>query len=262
MIRALIVDDEKPARRRLRRLLERAPDIGEVVLCSGGAEAVRTIRADAPDLVFLDVQMPEVDGFDVLNAVGPDRMPITVFVTAYDRYALSAFDARAIDYLLKPYSDERFEAALHRALRYLRGGRSEAVLTRMQGLLETVGRPTPATEPEAGSRYLDRIAVRRRGRFDLVRLETVAWIEAQGAYVRLHTSDRTYLHRTALSALEQQLDPWVFVRIHRSHIVRVDAVRDLLPDERGGLSVRLHDGAVLRVGRTYRASFERRFGLA
>jgi two-component system, LytTR family, response regulator len=233
MIRVLIVDDEPLARRGIAVRLERAPDIRIVGECASGREAIESIRALEPDLVYLDVAMPRIGGFDVVRAIGADRMPTTVFVTAFDRYALDAFEAQALDYLLKPIDDERFARALDRAR------------TR---IAERRRRTDPAD---------DRIVVRERGRAELIESAGIVWVEARGDYVRLHLPDRAVLLRNTLSGLAERLDPARFVRIHRS--ILVNRSRVLQVDFHAGREcfVTLEGGTRLPVGRRYRDAVER-----
>lgn len=258
-IRAILVDDEKPARKRLIDLLNREPDVEVVAVCTGGADAVEAIHAREPDLALLDIQMPEVDGFGVLEAVGVDRMPVTIFVTAYQQYALRAFDAHAIDYLLKPFSDERFEVALRRARRYIRSGDPDAlVLHRLQALLDDVREtttPVPVAPP-----YLDRLVLKTRGRVSFLKVEEIVWVEAAGVYVKLHTREAVHLHREVLGRLEARLDPQQFVRIHRSALVNLEHIEELLPDSHGEYTVVLRDGTMLKLSRTYRPKLQARLG--
>lgn len=252
MIRALIVDDEPPARENLRLLLETEEDVEVVAECGSGASAVEAIENLELDLVFLDVQMPSMDGFEVIEAVGPGRMPITVFVTAYDRYALRAFETRALDYLLKPFDDARFAEALERAReRILRRDESDfarRVLSLVQG-----GEP-------AGRRHLTHLTVRERERVVLVKVEDVARFEAAGDYVEVHVGDRTHLIDDTMKSLEAELDPRRFVRIHRSHIVNVDRIAELEPFFHGDWVITMDDGAELRLARTRREALERALG--
>ncbi len=271
-IRALIVDDEKPARERLRRLLTRDGRTGLAGLCAGGAEAVNMVRgaaqAGAPiHLMFLDVQMPELDGFGVLAALVDDAavtMPEIVFVTAHDEYALRAFDAQAIAYLLKPYSDEKFQATLDHALRHVRGRHADAVVSEMQALLDGAGRrqqSPPAAAAASGRRPVDRIVVRGSDRVRLLPVEQIGWIEADGMYVKLHTRDgATHLHRALLGSLDETLDPRRFVRIHRSAIVNIDVVVELRQDAHGEYIAVLRDQTEIRVGRRFRARLQARLG--
>ena len=247
-LRALLVDDEDVARRRMRRLLAAAPDIEVAGECGDGAAAVASIRADPPDLVLLDVQMPELDGFDVVRSLPRDSMPCIIFVTAFDRYAMRAFDVHAIDYLLKPISAARFHLALERARERIRLRRSDAGLARLI-----------ASTPQR-RRYLSRVAVRTGRRIVLVDLRTVDWIEAADNYVRLHAAAREYVLRETLASLERQLDPELFTRIHRSVIVRVDRIQELHPASHGDMDVVLRDGTTLTMSRTRRARAERILG--
>jgi two-component system LytT family response regulator len=266
-IRALIVDDEKPARSRLVELLRRQPAVLVTAACAGGREALDVVsaagRSGTPiDVIFLDVQMPEMDGFamlEALYALPHEQVPVVVFTTAYDEYALRAFDARAIDYLLKPFSDERFEIALTRAIRLARGGASEALVANMRALLGDVADASWEHRPETTlPSYLDRIAVKERGRVHLIDVSDIRWISADGVYVTIHTPGRAYLHREVLGRLEAQLDPRRFVRVHRSHLVNFDCVRELVQDVHGDFSVRLDDATTLRVSRIYRPRLEAR----
>lgn len=242
-IRALIVDDEPLARERIRTLLEGEDDIEIVGECADGSEAVVTIESERPDLVFLDVQMPELDGFGVLETVGVDEMPVVVFVTAFDQFALRAFDAHAVDYILKPFDRERFQRALGRARIQVERHSEDDFGERLRALLGQL-------QPKA--QYLERIAVRAGGRIVFIRTDEVDWVDAQGNYARLHLKERTYLLRETMSALESKLDPGRFVRIHRSTIVNAERIRELEPMFAGEYLVILRDGTKLPSSRTYR----------
>jgi two-component system LytT family response regulator len=255
VIRALIVDDEPPARENLRLLLEREPDVEVIEECGSGAAAVRAIARHEPDLVFLDVQMPAMDGFDVIRSVGPERMPITVFVTAYDRYALRAFEAQALDYLLKPFDDARFVAVLERARGRLREREEGSLARRMMALIDERG----SAEGES-PRYLTHLTVRHRDRVLVLPVGEIERFEAAGDYVRAHAGGRTHLADDTMKGLEERLDPRRFVRIHRSHIVRVDRIRELEPFFHGDWIVRLEGGVELRMSRTRRAALEQALG--
>lgn len=238
------MDDEPLARERIRTLLGGESDIEVIGECSDGVEAVATIRDDQPDLVFLDVQMPELDGFGVLEAVGTDRMPAVVFVTAFDQFALRAFDSHAVDYLMKPFDRERFRRALARAREQV-GVRGERDLDqRLRALLDEL-------QPKRAE-YVERLAVRASGRIVFLKVDEVDWIDAQGNYARLHVPGRTYLLRETMSALEDKLDPAQFVRIHRSTIVNIERIRELEPMFAGEYMVILQDGTKLPSSRTYR----------
>jgi len=255
-IRAIIVDDEKPARRRLRELLEKQPDIAIVAECSNGAEATRQIRALQPDLLLLDVQMPGLDGFGVVDAIGAAQMPATIFVTAYDQYALKAFEVSALDYLLKPFSDERFERSLARVLSFVRANRREELSHRILSLLDQI----QPKQPQNTSAPLDCLMIKDGGRLLFLRVEEIDWIEAAGVYVQVHTADKTWLHRISLSELEAKLDARQFLRIHRSTIVNLQKVKELHPHSHGDFLVVLHDGTELRLSRSYRQKVEASLG--
>jgi len=250
-IRALIVDDEAPARQRLSDLLKQDLEVSSLQEASDGDTAVRMILSEKPSLVLLDVQMPELDGLEVIEAVGAENMPLTVFVTAYDQHAIQAFEANALDYLLKPFSDERFEAALTRVKR-----RRDELHLREFG--QSVARVI--AKQAAQSRYLDRLAVKADGVTRFVRIKDIEWIEAAGVYVTLHTLGRDFLYRASLSDLAQSLDPTRFLRIHRSVMVNVESIVQLEPLSHGEFEVLLRDGSHPRVSRTYRSSMEKRFG--
>ena len=243
-IRALIVDDEPFARAGVRLQLKRAPDVEVVGECANGLEAVEAIERLAPDLVFLDVQMPELDGFGVVAAVGAERMPAVVFVTAFDEHALRAFEVHALDYLLKPIDDERFARALERARERLRDGGVRELREALAGLAE---RPEP----------LERVAVKARGRVYFVEVADVDWIEAADNYVSLHVGRDTHLVQGTLSALERRLDPKRFLRVHRSAIVNLARVRELRPLFHGEYRIALADGTELTSGRSYRDALRR-----
>jgi two-component system LytT family response regulator len=271
-VRALIVDDEKPARERLRRLLGRSDKIELAGCCAGGAEALERVRdaaaAGTPvDLMFLDVQMPELDGFGVLSALVQhtpgEHVPAIVFVTAHDEYALRAFEAHAIDYLLKPFSDERFQAALDRAVRHVRAGHAQALMSRMQALLGGVPPALDGPRSSDGRRgaTLDKILVKGPQRVRLLPVEQISWIEADGMYVKLHTRDGgVHLHRSLLGTLDNALDVRRFVRVHRSAIVNIDLVEELRQDAHGDYLLVLRDRTELRVGRRFRDRLQARLG--
>lgn len=280
MVRALIVDDERPARERLRRLLAADTRLRAVRECRGGAEAIRVVReaAEAGEpihLLFLDVQMPELDGFGVVSALvdqcAADDVPSIVFVTAHDEYALRAFDAHAVDYLLKPFSDERFQVALDKALRHLRVGQAQAIMQQMQALLGSLGEPRAAAAPPAalpaggdarpGGVALDRLLLKGPDRIRLLPVQQIAWIEAAGMYVRLHTRDGAqHLHRGLLGQLDAALDARRFVRVHRSAIVNIDVIDELRQDAHGDYTVVLKDRTEVRLGRRYRDRLRQRLG--
>lgn len=271
--RVLIVDDERLARVRVaERLRALAPDV-QLQEASDGRSAARQIAEWRPDAVFLDVQMPELDGFGVVQAVGSERMPPTVFVTAYDQHALRAFEVAAVDYLLKPFDDERFAAAWERLRARVAAGTLASEAMRLGSLLTAIGgaltgqaaaggngaaAPGAAGADGSGRQgYLDRVMVRRDQRTTFVRMADVQWIESSGNYVILHAGRERHEIRETLSALESRLDPRRFTRIHRRLIVALEAIRELQPWFGGDQIMILHDGAKLRVSRTHRASLER-----
>jgi two-component system LytT family response regulator len=244
-LRALIVDDEAIARRRVRRLLEHEPGVVVAGECGDGASAVEAIHTLTPDVVFLDVQMPEFDGFEVVQAIGAESMPATVFVTAYDEYALRAFDVHALDYLLKPVDAGHIARAVERARRWQ--PREAAGDRRLRGLLDQFAQER---------RYLRRLAVQSEGKLLIVAVDDIDWISAADNYVTLHVGRRELLVRGTMAGLERELDPDAFVRIHRGLIVRVDRVRELVPESHGDLTARLHDGTALPVSRNYRSRLD------
>jgi two-component system, LytTR family, response regulator len=250
-IRAVIVDDEPLARRRIRGLLAEARDVEIAAECANGVEAIEVIEASPPDLLFLDIQMPELDGFDVLQEIGVGRVPVVIFVTAYDQFALRAFEAHALDYLLKPFDDDRFAAALERARERIRQRQGGDIDSRLRSLLEQVH----------GDRgYLQRLVVPVGHRNVFIKAEDVDWIEADRNYIRLHVGDRSYLLRENLSHIESALDPKTFCRIHRSTIVNVNRIKAIESLFRGEYLVLLGDGTKLTSGRSYRRNLHELMG--
>lgn len=244
-IRALIVDDEPLARTNIAVLLRTDPEIGIVGECGSGTEAIGEIRIGKPDLLFLDVQMPECDGFDVLELIGKDLPPAVVFVTAYDQYALRAFEAGALDYLLKPFDNARFELALGRAKQRIRdGNRSEKHRTEKD-------RP----------RQLERVVIKSPGEVSFVNISDIDWIEAADYYACLHVGSKSHLLRRSLAELEEDLDPGIFCRVHRSSIVNLKRVRGLKINQDGEYDVLLDHGARVRLSRRYRKQLQERMGL-
>ena len=238
----LIVDDEPLAREGLRMLLAEDPDVGAIHEAKDGRQAIAALRKARPDLVFLDVQMPEMDGFSVVREVGPERMPAIVFVTAHDKYAIQAFEVNAIDYLLKPVTRERFAQTLARAKTRLQAQPAEEASRQILSLLETIAAP---------SRALKRLAVRTAGKTTFVDISDVDWIEAAENYVKLHVGRVSHLVHVTMNTLEKSLDPETFLRIHRSIIVNVGRVQELEPSVHGEYVVTLPHGVRVRSGRTY-----------
>jgi two-component system, LytTR family, response regulator len=264
MIKVIVADDERVARRRMVRLLREEPDITVIAECAGGRAAVEHIKAESPDLVLLDVQMPDLDGLGVIDAVGVERMPPVVFVTAFDQYAIRAFELHAVDYLLKPYDSERFREALSRARERLGRGRADgADLEQLRALLRDalVASPKPDGAGRATNGHregVERLAVRINGGLRIVRTSDVDWFETDGNYIRLHVAGANHLIRSTAVNLESQLDPRRFVRIHRRFLVNLDRIVEVQPWFAGDAIVRLRDGTKLRLTRTYREQFHRR----
>jgi two-component system LytT family response regulator len=252
-IRAVIVDDEPLARRRIRRMLAADTEIEIIEDCSNGREAIEVIGKNNPDLVFLDVQMPEVDGFAVLQAISPEKMPLVIFVTAFDRYAIKAFEVYALDYLLKPFDRQRFEKSLQRAKSRLMSERAGDLGQRALSLLE---------ELKARSSHIERLVIKSGGRAFFLKIDEIDWIEAEGKYVRLHVGKESYLLREAISSLEAQLDPKRFPRIHRSSIVNIERIRELQPWFHNEYRVILRDGTELMLSRSFRKKLGERLGSA
>jgi two-component system, LytTR family, response regulator len=242
-MRVIIVDDEPLARDGVRLHLADAPDVEVVGEAGSGEEAVELVETLRPDIMFLDVQMPGLDGFGVLEAIGTSHMPVTVFTTAHDEFAVRAFDAHAIDYILKPYDAGRFHKALDRARSQLRGRQQHGEDDRLRTLLE---------ELQSRARHTERLVVRSGGRIVLLRTSEIDWVEAASNYVRLHAGGKDYLLRETMTALEEKLAPSEFVRIHRSTIVRIDRIRELEPLFQGDYVVILQDGTRLTSSRGYR----------
>ena len=251
-IRALIVDDEPAARDTIRGLLARDPAVIVVGECGDGRSALETIREAAPQLVFLDVQMPEMDGFAMLRQLAPSELPVVVFTTAYDQYALQAFEAHALDYLLKPFDDDRFREALGRAKERVRQGRVDAVSRQLRDLLDGF----PDAPEVARDRYHTRLVVRSGERTVVLAVRDIDWVEADGDAVRIHAARAEYVLRETMKDLERRLDPSRLVRIHRSTIVNVDRIRELQPYYRAEYVVILHDGTRLKLSRGSRARLE------
>lgn len=243
-IRAAIVDDEPLARRRIRNLLTGEADVEVTAECANGKEALESLEASSPDVLFLDIQMPEIDGFDVLQALGVGRVPAVIFVTAYDQFALRAFEAHALDYLLKPFDDERFAATLQRARERIRQERGGDLDRRLQALLDTA---------RGDHGYLRRLVVPAGHRNVFLRTEQIDWIGAERNYIRLHVGGRGYLMRENLSHIASALDPKTFCQIHRSTVVNIDRIHAVESLFRGEYLVVLHDGTKLTSGRSYRS---------
>jgi two-component system LytT family response regulator len=253
-IRALVVDDEPVARDRLVRLLQQESDVELVGQCANGLETVSAIEQLSPDLVFLDVQMPEMDGFEVVRALDARRVPAVVFVTAYDEYALRAFEVHALDYLLKPFSSVRFRAMLAHARNQLDRHRAGDLGRKLLAMAPELWDKPPSSRPA------DRLLVRSTGRVHFIRTSDIDWCEAAGNYVRLHVGEQSHLLRETMNGLEAKLDPRQFVRIHRSTIVNFDRIEQLRSSITGEHTVFLRNGVRLTLSRGYRDTFQERFG--
>ena len=249
-LRTLIVDDEPLARERLANLLSAEPDIEVVRQCRDGEEAVAAIQQLTPDLVFLDVQMPALNGFEVIEAVG-DKMPLVIFVTAYDQHALRAFQVRALDYLLKPFDRERFQEALQRARLHIQRDETGDLGRRLLALVKDLRRDQPKT---------DRLVVKSGGRLFFLRTDEIDWIEASGNYVRLHVGTTSHLLRETMNSIEARLDPEKFFRIHRSRIVNMERIQEMQPWLNGEYAVVLRNGTRVTLSRGYREKLQERLG--
>ena len=265
-IRAVVVDDEPLARAGVRRMLNRVPDVTVVGEAANGAEAVTAIRRLKPDLLLLDVQMPEMNGFEVLGALGEDDYGAVVFITAFDNFAVRAFEVQALDYIMKPFDDERFFAVIDRAKQHLGRDRGKDDLAlRLASLLDTYEKragvspdpPAPLDEEPRTGTHLSRVMVKESGRVFFQPVEGIDWIESADYYSRLHVGEASHLIRESMSALEDQLDPRRFVRIHRTAIVNVDRVKELRLDYANRHIVVLKNGTRLPLSRTRKDTLEK-----
>jgi two-component system LytT family response regulator len=251
LIRVLIVDDEPLARGVLREMLQSDPEVVIVGECGNGKEAVEAIKELNPDLLFLDIQMPEMGGFEVLDALDEGQAPHLVFVTAYDQYAVRAFEVHALDYILKPFDRERFEVSWQRAKAQVLRERNGGVEQKILSLLEDL---------KAGTKYLERLVIKSSGRIYFLETNEIDWIQAEGNYVSVHTGKKSHLLRETITSLENQLDPKKFLRIHRSAIVRIDRIKELQPWFHGEYHVVLNDGTQLTLSRNYRDRLQEALG--
>jgi two-component system, LytTR family, response regulator len=247
------VDDEPLARERVRQLLEQEAEIELIGECSDGISAVAAIQKEAPDLVFLDVQMPELTGFEVVERIGADKIPAVIFITAHDQFALKAFEVHAVDYLLKPFDKERFKTALRRALEHVHRRQAGQLSQQLSALLADV-------RPESKARFLERLAIKSSGRVIFVKVDEIDWIEAADNYVSLHVGTEEHLHRETMAAIEGQLPPAKFMRISRSTIVNVERIKELQPLFHGEYSVILRNGKKLTLSRSYREKLDQLMG--
>ncbi|HXG48362.1 MAG TPA: LytTR family DNA-binding domain-containing protein [Methylomirabilota bacterium] len=250
-IRVVFADDEPLARDRLRRLLAQEPDVEIVAECADGVSAVAALREHSPDLALLDVQMPELDGFGVVASLEAARRPEIIFVTAHDQFALRAFEVHAVDYLLKPFDTERFQAALRRARERIRQKKSGDLNDRLSSLLNEV---------RSEARSADRLAIKSGGRVLFLKIDDIDWIEAADNYVNLHLGPESHLHRETMSSLESRLPAGRFMRISRSSIVNVDRIKELQPLFHGEYAVILRNGTRLTLSRGYRDNLQQLLG--
>ena len=241
-IRTLIVDDEMLARSRIRQLLQNEPEIVIVGECADGQEAVTAIRKETPDLVFLDIQMPELNGFGVLEAIQNECTPVIVFVTAHDKFALKAFEVHAVDYLLKPFDRERFETALRHAMKQVKNSEGNLLAQRLSAVIAELKTP-PKSQ--------DRLTIKDNGRIVFVKVTDIDWLEAANNYVEIHEGKESHLLRQTFEDTEARLPPEKFVRISRSVIVNIDRIKDLQPYFHGDYNVKLFDGTRLTLSRRY-----------
>ena len=242
-IKAIIVDDEQPARNKIRELLKTDPDVEVIDECSNGREAVQTITAKTPDLMFLDIQMPELDGFGVIEAIGLDQLPALIFATAHDHYAVRAFEVHAVDYLLKPFDRQRFQTALDRAKTHLQLDHRKELNQWWNSILRELKAPVRRDE---------RFVVKSGGRVFFLKNDEIDWVEASGNYVRVHAGKETHLLRETMNAIAKKLDPALFIRIHRSTFVNIEKIKELQPWFHGEYVVILRDGTQLTMSRSYR----------
>ena len=256
-IRVLVVDDEAPARKRLRDLLSKDRDIGEILEAKNGVEAVALIQDERPDIVFLDVQMPSIDGFGVVDALGAANMPLTVFVTAYDQFALKAFETEAVDYLLKPFSDSRYRAMMGRVKGRLSGLRADDAGDANSFGPELLKLAAARTKP---GEIWNWMVVKQKDATHRVRTQDIDWIEAAGVYVTLHVGGQELLYRAGLATVASRLDPFRFVRIHRSSLVNLRSIALLERRSHGEFEVVMKDGKRLMLSRSYRAAVETMLG--
>ena len=247
-IRALIVDDEPLAREGIHMRLKQEPDIEVIGVCGNGREAVTTILREVPDLVFLDIQMPRLDGFGVIESVGVAPMPHVIFVTAYDEHALRAFEVNALDYLLKPVDSERFFETLERARDRIRGKNLEAITEQLHKMMAAL---------KVERKYLERLSIKSGGRVIFLGVDDIDWIEAADNYVQVHAGRGSHLLHATMNSLESRLDPDQFLRIHRSAIVNIERIKELHPMFHGEYRVILKDGAQLTSGRGYRENLQK-----
>jgi two-component system, LytTR family, response regulator len=265
-IRVMIVDDESLAREALRVMLDQDPEIEVIAACRNGKEAVTVIREQSIEIVFLDIQMPEMDGFQVVEEVGARRMPVTIFVTAYDKHALRAFEAQALDYLLKPFDHDRFHSALQRAKSSVRqqqlGEISDSLFAMLQDLkLKTDESPSQTEirklDQATHKGPIDRVVIKSAGRIYFLKIEEIDWVEGAGDYLSLHSGNQTHLIRETMGNFHAKLDAQKFLRTHRSTIVNIERIKDIRPLSKGEYVITLTSGRCLKSSRGYRHELQR-----
>jgi two-component system LytT family response regulator len=268
-IRALVVDDESLAREALLVMLNDDSEMEIIGECRNGKEAVTVIRHQSPDIVFLDIQMPEMDGFQVVEEVGATRMPVTIFVTAYDKYALRAFEAHALDYLLKPFDHDRFNTALQRAKTFVRqqklGEISDSLFALLQDMKLKTGESLAATDDKhpgsaAQKEPIDRVVIKSSGRIYFLKIEEIDWVGGAGDYLSLHSGNQTHLIRETMGNFQTKLDSQKFLRIHRSTIVNIERIKDIQPLFKGDYVITLTSGIRLKASRGYRRELQALLG--
>lgn len=265
-IRALLIDDEPHAREGIRLRLKEYSTITILGECSSGAEAVKAVNSQKPDLIFLDIQMPEMNGFKVLQKITMQPMPIVIFITAFDRYAVKAFEYHALDYLLKPINDDRFHDAVQAAMTAVNHRNMEKYEQKIELLIKdylTLTETAPLEMPSssaAAAKYIDRLLIKTKDHILVIAIRDIDWIESAGDYVYIHIQGQKHILRETMSDLEQRLDPKQIIRIHRSMMVNVDRIKSLRSNEHGDYDVFLHNGVKLKMSRSYRNIFQNILG--
>ncbi len=257
-IRTIIIDDELHAREGIRIRLEEFPSFNIIGECSSGLEAVETINDLKPDLLFLDIQMPEMNGFEVLRKISVMPQPQVIFVTAYDKYAIKAFECHALDYLLKPVNDNRFSETVRTVMKDFSIRNLYAYSHKLKKLIDDYYESANAEtdQSEKTNEYLTRLMVKAKEEISIIRIDEIDWLESAGDYIYVHSDSKKLILRETLISLESKLDPKKFVRIHRSSIVNVDKIKNLKANEHGDFEVYLHSGTKLKLSRTYKAHFQ------
>ena len=265
-ITAIIVDDEPLAREGIRLRLKKFPDVNIIAECASGMDAVAAVNSLAPDLLFLDIQMPEINGFEVVRAITVSRVPVIIFVTAFDKYAVKAFECHAFDYLLKPISEARFNDAMKTAVEEIDHRNHETYYTRLKSMMSdyllSVDGSAVSSAPKIQEprQLLTRIMIKTRGQIAIVSVPDIDYIEAAGDYVYIHSNSGKHIYRETLAALEEKLDPDKFARIHRSAIVNIEKIQNLRTNEHGDYDVYLRNGMKLKLSRTFKQQFQKMLG--